>query len=641
MIRFDFGKKTLLTSFMLTRTSIRSCLRPGREVRPTVGKRFPMTPRPLRMLRAGLIAAAAIPVAIASAQQEAPSDKPEAATTEMATQARDILRKHCYECHGAKREAFALNVALHATVVDATNQYIVPKSPGGSLIWQSMAVAKRMPKDRPRPSSDEIATIERWINAGAPAWPVLVPPRPFVSEIDVLTAIRDDLAQANPDDRRHLRYFSLANLHNNWRDDRIGRTEPVHPDMLKLARAALSKACNSMSWEPAIAAPKIVSKDGVVLRIDLRDFGWDSGDQWVQVLRAYPYGLKFDTHRDVKVRQLAEEVYRHAGTLVPCVRLDWFLDTATRPPLYHRLLDLPTNVSSLEKELRVDVESDFRRDRLSRAGRAESGVSRNNRLVDRHPAAYGAYWKSYDFAKSDGKGNLFKFPLGPVFEKNDYNDQAFVHDGGEMIFNLPNRLQGYYLSNAKGERLDAGPVEIVRDLQETSGSPAVVNGLSCMACHVKGIRRFEDTIREGLAVEGNARLKVDRLFPENDRLNKLLDQDEATFLDAVAKAMSPYLSPEPEKLIDPKNYEEPVSVIARGYQKDISIEEAAAELGFDSPAKLKLLIENNRQLRLLGLGPLAAGASIKREAWSSTAKTRSVFQHVAAELDIADPHSEF
>jgi len=599
-----------------------------------------MNARVLRIVGISVAVVAAWPLAAARAQSNSQEGKT-AATTELAVKARDILRKNCYECHGAKREAYALNVALHATVVDAMNQYVVPKNLADSQIWQTMAVAKRMPKDRPRPTADELATIEQWIAAGAPAWPVLVPPRPFVSETDVLTAIRDDLAQANPDDRKYLRYFSLANLHNNWGDNRIGRTEPVHPDSIKLAQAALSKACNSMSWEPVVAPPKSVSKDGVVLRIDLRDFGWDKGDQWTQILRAYPYALKFDSHRDPKVRLLADEVYRNAGSVVPCIRLDWFVDTATRPRLYHRLLELPTNIAELEKQLRVDVASDFNRDRLARAGFAESGVSRNNRLVDRHPAAYGAYWKSYDFAKSEGRGNLFKHPLGPEFDKNDFNAQAFVHDGGEMIFNLPNGLQGYYLSNAKGDRLDAGPVEIVRDLQETSGSPAVVNGLSCMACHVKGMRRFEDTIRAGLAVEGNARLKVDRLFPEKDRMDKLLDQDEKRFLDAVAKAMGPFLNPADPSNVDPKNYEEPVSVVARGYQKDVSIEEAAAELGLDDPEKLKLLIDNNSRLRALGLGPLAAGASIKREAWSSTAKTLSVMQQAASELDIAVPHREF
>ena len=51
-----------------------------------------------------------------------------------------------------------------------------------------------------------------------------------------------------------------------------------------------------------------------------------------------------------------------------------------------------------------------------------------------------------------------------------------------MIFNLPNGLQGYMLADAKDRRLDVpAPVAIVSDRSETSGTPEIVNGLSCMA----------------------------------------------------------------------------------------------------------------------------------------------------------------
>ena len=37
----------------------------------------------------------------------------------------------------------------------------------------------------------------------------------------------------------------------------------------------------------------------------------------------------------------------------------------------------------------------------------------------------------------------------------------FTHDGGEVIFNLPNGLQAYYVTNASGFRLDDAPINIV------------------------------------------------------------------------------------------------------------------------------------------------------------------------------------
>ena len=124
----------------------------------------------------------------------------------------------------------------------------------------------------------------------------------------------------------------------------------------------------------------------------------------------------------------------------------------------------------------MDVAADFLGDQLARAGFAGSGVSSQNRLVERHPALYGAYWKSYDFSKNDGTANLFRFPLGPVFAGNPFPDQAFEHAGGEIIFNLPNGLQGYLLVDAKGKRIDAGPIEVVSDALKTSGTAAIVTG---------------------------------------------------------------------------------------------------------------------------------------------------------------------
>ena len=58
--------------------------------------------------------------------------------------------------------------------------------------------------------------------------------------------------------------------------------------------------------------------------------------------------------------------------------------------------------------------------------------------------------------------------------------QAFEHAGGEIIFQLPNKLQGYLLVNSKDERIAAGPIEIVSDALQTSGT-ATIDGLA-LAC---------------------------------------------------------------------------------------------------------------------------------------------------------------
>ena len=126
---------------------------------------------------------------------------------------------------------------------------------------------------------------------------------------------------------------------------------------------------------------------------------------------------------------------------------------------------------------------------MARAAFNASGVSRNNRLIERHESTNGAYWRSYDFGGNADRKNVFAHPLGP----GDGQD-GFEHDGGETIFALPNGLQGYMLIDARGARIDKGPMEIVRDNKQADG--AVVNGISCMSCHNRGLIEKADQLRE-------------------------------------------------------------------------------------------------------------------------------------------------
>src|SRR5262249_61062952 len=71
---------------------------------------------------------------------------------------------------------------------------------------------------------------------------------------------------------------------------------------------------------------------------------------------------------------------------------------------------------------------------------------------------------------------LFAYPLGPGL-----SESQFQHAGGEVIFNLPNGLQGYMLVNANNTRLDKGPTATVSDPKRPDR--AVEAGVSCMGCH--------------------------------------------------------------------------------------------------------------------------------------------------------------
>jgi serine/threonine-protein kinase len=552
----------------------------------------------------------------------------------LAQQGYDLLKKSCYRCHGIEFKVANFNVLDRASLLARRqkdeNPAVTPGNLEQSALW-GLVSDDEMPRGKPKLTADEKDTLRRWILAGAP-----LPgrqPRPFRGDKDVLTAVRDHLRQTDPEDRRFQRYFTLTHLYGNY--------QHVTDDELRLDRAALSKLINSLSWKPGLVGPKAVDAAGTVFVIDVRQVGWDEHDIWKEVLKLYPYGLTHNRAADEGLRNLAQEVYDLAGCDLPYVRADWFIATAARPPLYHTLLQLPKTAQELEQQLRVDPGRDFLRNQLARAGFMKSAVSRQNRLVDRHDAVYGAYWKSYDFKTNEGTGNLLNFPLGPVFSANPFPNQAFEQAGGELIFNLPNGLQGYLLINIKGERIDAGPIEIVRDDQETGGTPAVINGLSCMSCHKHGVIRFQDQLRAGSAVSGDALLKVQQLVRKQDDMNRLLDRDQERFLRALDEATGGFLKVGEDANKTIRDFPEPVGAVARLYVEDVNLEAAAYELGLDDPSKLKSLIESNRRLRQLGLGPLANGGTVKRDVWSSLQFTTSPFHNVARELGLGTPYLAF
>jgi serine/threonine-protein kinase len=455
--------------------------------------------------------------------------------------------------------------------------------------------------------------------------------RKFLSTRDVQRALRDHLTALPARERPHRRCFTLTHVHNN-----SGATDA----QLRLYRAALSKLINSLSWRSSIVRPETVDVAGTIFSIDVRDLGWDQ-DTWQEILRNYPYGLAHDQDPDPAVQRLAAEVVDLCGTELPSVRADWFVAVASRPPLYHTLLELPDHAGELEKQLKVDVRSNFLEDRLVRAGFATSGISGQNRLVERHDALYGAYWKSYDFKTNEGQGNLFRLPLGPAFAANPFQQQAFVHDGGEIIFHLPNGLQAYLLVDGQDRRIDEGPIEVVSDSLKTSGTAKIVNGLSCMACHAQGMKtEFKDTVREGTALEGRLRDKVRRLYLTADEMSRQMQPDTARFLAALEKAIGPFVQTGADAKKDVRDFPEPIGFVARQYLlKELTLEDAALELGLGlaERERLRVAIQNNPRLAALGLRPLATGATIKRETWESRERFVSPFQEAASALELGVP----
>ena len=591
-----------------------------------------MSRKPLALLILGIASLAAA----GPARADADLDK-------LTADAHKVLKTYCHRCHGVQFKAPGLDVLAHnlLTAKRAPDpDWVVPSKPEDSYLWSRMGIDKDMPpENQKQPSGEERQIIHDWIAAGAPAF-AEADKRSFKTLEDVLAIIEGDLKTTAPEDRKFQKYFTMGQLHNN---PNISDAE------MRLARAALSKLLNSLSWKRTIVVPEAADKDEIVFTIDVRKFGWDRNGAWDLMVKEYPYALNYGNHEDQNVRELSKEIAKISGDKLSWLRADWFIANASRPPLYHAILGIPEDAAKLRSLLNVNVESDFRDNQLRRAAFATSLVSKQNRVVDRHWSLYGAYWESYDFKPQSGdneRGNVFKFPLGPKFDGNPFADQAFEHDGGEIIFNLPNGMQGYMLTDAKGKRINEGPTDVVYDSLNTAGAVSVVNGLSCMACHKDGMRTFVDTMRSGQSAGGDdkdevVREKVQKLVPRKADMDLLVRRDSDTFLRSLEAATGPFLKVDQDKDREMTEFAEPVGTIALLYVKDLGAKEVALDLGLKDASDVPLVVNGNRLLRRAGLGPLGLGGTIKRDIWTRFIADRSPaanpFQVMAEQLEQGEP----
>ena len=573
-----------------------------------------------RLLTAGLLSIAAL----------APTSQV-LADNELADQAVSLLQEHCLRCHG---ESFRGNPRLDFSNLSSLfeESVLVAGDPDASAIYQRVR-DDEMPEDEPLADAEK-SLLRRWIQAGAPlpsetdADPESSVRSPRSLE-DEIAAIRRDLRNTSVTDHVYRRYLTIRPLHN---DPRLSDTD------LNRARAAIAKLINSVSVNATVTVPTPLDSDETLFRLDLRDYDWDA-QTWAKLESTYPYGIRRESRADASPLDSKYQLAAAMGVRHLVLRGDWFVDTVARPSFYHRFLQLPNTAKELETRLGVAAASDVRQFRVARAGFATSGVSIGHRLLQRHPSRDGAYWQSFDFGESNSQGNLFQRPFGPPqFEGTDPQDAkadlAFQHDGGEMIFSLPNGLQGYFLTDAKGNRLDRGPITVVRDDRQTGGTAEVVNAISCLNCHARGLIDFQDTVRTGHVLTGRFRRDVERLYPTAEQMQRLVNQDRQRFAQAADRAMGKWGTPTDE--LDASS--EPIGWLVRWYGRDLDLTTAAAEVGI-SADRLRTMIELNPELQTLGLRPLIQGERIKRAAWSSREAFISPLQQTIRIANLGIPNN--
>ena len=512
-----------------------------------------------------------------------------AAQQNLAQQAYAIFQQSCLDCHGPHgAHTEQLVIQNNQMLIDTGT--VVPGNPDASEFYQRLlgptANGAQMPLGQPPLPPAAIETIRHWIAADALSWEVQRNVD-FITTDAMLSVIEKHLETLAPFDRPSARYFTMTHLYNAGES-----IETLHA-----YRLALSKLVNSLSWGFEIRNPKPIDDAETILYIDLRHYEWDvRNEAWTQIEGVYPYNIEFDTETQAGSLEKLTTLRQEMDCEVPFVHVDWFLANASLPPLYHDILDLPETDHELERDLDVNVARNIQSApgvRVWRAGFNDSGVSNNNRVVERHTSRYGAYWKSYDFAGSVGSQNVLTHPL------------TFRHDGGEVVFNLPNGLQAYYISDAAGNRIDAAPTDIVRDL--AASDPVVHNGLSCIGCHTEGMKTFEDEVRAVVerAPDTPEKLQALRLYVEQSVMDGLVKADTQRYREALEKTGGVF------------GGIEPVHRFVEAFQGPVDAAHAAATVGLETEVFVRKIRENPN-LRSLGLGALESeNGNVKRDAWTS------------------------
>lgn len=271
-----------------------------------------------------------------------------AAPPDIATEARSVLERHCYVCHGKDGvQESGLHVldwsglTADGRAENSADAPVVPGQPRSSNLLRRMRDGSMPPDPEfdnrsrtvPQPDAAAIATIERWIRGGAPSFEEPID-REFISPESMLKYIADDLRERVRDrDRRFIRYFTLTHLYNAG----------VRDDEIATYRLGLSKLINSLSWARDIARPTPVDPHETIFRIDVRDYDWGASIRdassnravWDLLVDASPYNIAYPDSADY--HYVASQVVHD----VPFIRGDWFVFAASQPPLYHDILEIP------------------------------------------------------------------------------------------------------------------------------------------------------------------------------------------------------------------------------------------------------------------------------------------------------------
>jgi serine/threonine-protein kinase len=479
-----------------------------------------------------------------------------------------LLRTNCGGCHGNEAEENSSCRAGMCYIEDIdeliTNGKIKPGDPNGSLLYQRISRDEMPPSGvTPRLNDDEVQDVAQYILGLQPPVAAVCDDQ-FMSWDDVYEAVERDILSEDAEDRPFLRYLSISNRYNAGTCD--AQLEPE--------RWAMSKFINSISQNARIEEPvEVTGTNSTVYRIDLRAYdldvtqgpfevnGTNFDDGWEAIIGNNNFAVEFEG-------DAAENLILQSDTLVPIMFSDAVIDEATVGNLYYGLLRLQDNRDAQLIDLDIDLVANQDDETAIFAATTQSEISEQERFIRRDPSDQANdlyYYESFDLDPNVAGNSIFDRPL-------DFNLAA---NGSEVVFALPNGLQGYIIYDAAGQRLEESPI-----LFDNAQNDNVMRaGISCMTCHENGVVQFEDEVRQfaldnridvAQAAEdaGFEFQDVLDLYVDNADLKEQLVDDSTSYRSALSAAGVP------------TNGSDPVSDTFIRFDKDVRIADVAGFLHY-------------------------------------------------------------
>ncbi len=275
----------------------------------------------------------------------------------------------------------------------------------------------------------------------------------------------------------------------------------------KLCWQVVAAQVNFLSREPDIISPVVILDDGtprqwpniaegdfahlVLIRLNCKDYRWDL-HTYVDFREQDPFFhapvIDAEGRSDFYLspwlaeteaqRQALATLTNACQSAVPILRADNFCwqvaIQADRKVGYYGLLGVK-NQKDFERLIGFDrkTSEDFTRE--LRAVAANSGVSREPRLLERYEKTGGAYWLTFDNKLALDRRN-------PLRVLNEY----FQFDASETFGHLANGLWAVGLFDNRGVRQDSAPDFVGADKTTHNNDGRIHIFLSCFRCHTNG-----------------------------------------------------------------------------------------------------------------------------------------------------------